>query len=106
MSSKRCPRTTAPRQPKPTVPASTAVPLPGYFATSRRNWRACVTLGLDQWRLAMNAGSRATEHPKTEDDIQRKALGPQGVPGAKDRGKMTPELKKRVPKNIDPGHTA
>jgi len=54
----------------------------------------------------MNDGSRATEHPKTEDDIQRKALGPQGVPGAKDRGKMTPELKKRVPKNIDPGHTA
>jgi len=54
----------------------------------------------------MNSGSRATEHPKTEDDTQREELGPQGVPGATDRGKMTPEQKKRIPKNIDPGHTA
>jgi len=54
----------------------------------------------------MNSGSRTTEHPKTEDDIQREELGPRGVPGAKDRGKMTPDQKKRIPKNIDPGHTA
>jgi len=61
---------------------------------------------LDPWRLVMNSGSRANEHPKTEDDIQREELGPQGVPGAQDERKMTPDQKKRIPRSIDPGNTA
>jgi hypothetical protein len=42
----------------------------------------------------------------TEDDIQRKKLGPRGVPGAPDPAKMTPQAEKNTPKHDEPGHTA
>ena len=43
----------------------------------------------------------------TEDDISRKHLGPQGVPGKPDQGKMTPQQEKNIPKSGDfDGHTA
>jgi hypothetical protein len=43
----------------------------------------------------------------TEDDIARQKLGPRGVPGAEDNGKMTPQAEKNMPKSgkFD-GHTA
>jgi len=49
--------------------------------------------------------SRDEDH-KTEDEMQREALGPRGVPGQRDPAKMTPVREKKTPKNIDPGHTA
>lgn len=42
----------------------------------------------------------------SEDDIQRSELGPRGVPGKPDPGKMTPQREKKTPRNVDPGHTA
>jgi hypothetical protein len=39
---------------------------------------------------------------ETEDDIQRKKLGPRGV----DPAKMTPQQEKNIPKSNEPGHTA
>ena len=42
----------------------------------------------------------------SEDDIQRVQLGPRGVPGAEDPAKMTPQREKKMPKNVDPGHSA
>jgi uncharacterized membrane protein len=42
----------------------------------------------------------------SEDDIQRKELGPRGVLGRPDPAKMTPQRQKKTPKNVDPGHTA
>lgn len=47
----------------------------------------------------------ADERP-TEDDLQRAALGPRGVPGADDPAKMTPQRAKKTPKSLEPGHTA
>lgn len=47
-----------------------------------------------------------SEPARTEDDEQRKELGPRGVPGAADPAKMTPQREKKMPKNDDPGHTA
>ncbi len=41
----------------------------------------------------------------TEDDIAKAKLGPRGVPGAPDTGRMTPDRKKKTPPIIDPGHT-
>ena len=51
------------------------------------------------------------KHPEkdrpTEDDIARKKLGPQGVPGLPDRGVMTPQAEKQTPKSGEfDGHTA
>jgi len=47
------------------------------------------------------------EGRQTEDDIARKKLGPQGVPGAPDTTKMTPQEAENIPKSgkFD-GHTA
>lgn len=43
----------------------------------------------------------------TEDDLARKELGPQGVPGKPDRKKMTPQQKEQTPKSGEfDGHTA
>lgn len=43
----------------------------------------------------------------TEDDIAREKLGPQGVPGKPDQGKMTPQQKEQMPKSGEfDGHTA
>lgn len=42
----------------------------------------------------------------SEDDLQRRQLGPRGVPGAPDPAKMTPQREKKQPKEVDPGHTA
>jgi hypothetical protein len=42
----------------------------------------------------------------SEDDIQGEELGPRGVPGKSDPAKMTPQRNKKMPKNVDPGHTA
>ncbi len=49
---------------------------------------------------------READQRPTEDDIQRERLGPRGVPGAPDPAKMTPQRRKKTPKNIDPGQTA
>jgi hypothetical protein len=47
------------------------------------------------------------EKRQTEDDIARKKLGPQGVPGKPDQGKMTPQQEKGTPKSGEfEGHTA
>lgn len=43
----------------------------------------------------------------TEDEIARKKLGPQGVPGKPDQGKMTPQEREQMPKSGEfDGHTA
>ena len=42
----------------------------------------------------------------SEDDIQRKQLGPRGVPEAPDPAKMTPQREKKTPKDIDQGHVS
>jgi hypothetical protein len=49
---------------------------------------------------------KALSPKKSEDDIQREQLGPAGVPGAPDPAKMTPPREKKIPKHIDPDHTA
>jgi hypothetical protein len=46
------------------------------------------------------------EPDKSEDDIQRDALGPRGVPGKASPTKMTPQREKKTPHDVDPGHTA
>jgi hypothetical protein len=47
-----------------------------------------------------------SEHPRSEEDIQREQLGPRGVPGEESPTKMTPQRVKKTPKDVDPGHTA
>jgi hypothetical protein len=42
----------------------------------------------------------------SEEDLQRKELGPRGVPGKDSPAKMTPQREKKQPKDVDPGHTA
>ena len=42
----------------------------------------------------------------SEEDIQRKQLGPRGVPGKESPTKMTPQRDKKTPKDVDPGHPA
>jgi hypothetical protein len=46
------------------------------------------------------------EPDSSEDDLQREALGPRGVPGQQDPAQMTPQREKKTPKKVDPGHTA
>lgn len=46
------------------------------------------------------------EELRSEDDVQQERLGPRGVPGEPFPFRMTPERKKKTPKNKDPGHTA
>jgi len=43
---------------------------------------------------------------ETEDDQQRRALGPRGVPGSPDPSHMTPQREKKTPEDDDPPHTA
>ena len=43
---------------------------------------------------------------QSEDDQQRKQLGPRGVPGKPDPSKMVPQRKMKTPSDFDPGHTA
>jgi hypothetical protein len=43
---------------------------------------------------------------KTEDEMQRKRLGPRGVPGEADPARMTAQQKKNMPLDPDDGHTA
>jgi hypothetical protein len=46
------------------------------------------------------------EDRRTEDDIARKKLGPQGVPGVPDTARMTPQVEKQMPRSGDfDGHT-
>jgi hypothetical protein len=52
------------------------------------------------------SGIKDSEPRKTEDDIQREQLGPRGVPGKESPVRMTPQREKKIPKNVDPGHTA
>jgi hypothetical protein len=42
----------------------------------------------------------------SEDDIQRAQLGPRGEPGKPDPARMTPQRRKKTPRDVDPGHTA
>ncbi|RYG94154.1 MAG: hypothetical protein EON58_16890 [Alphaproteobacteria bacterium] len=59
--------------------------------------------------MASTKGSGQTgagEPHKSEDEMQREHLGPRGVPGKPDEAEMTPQQKKDIPKNVDPGHTA
>ena len=47
------------------------------------------------------------EKRPTEDDIARKHLGAQGVPGKPVQDKMTPQQEKNIPKSGEfDGHTA
>ena len=41
----------------------------------------------------------------SEEDMQREALGPRGVPGKPSPSKMTPQAEKNTPKDPDTGHT-
>jgi hypothetical protein len=44
---------------------------------------------------------------ETEDQMARRELGPRGVPGASDGGKMTPQSEENLPKEGEfDGHTA
>jgi hypothetical protein len=50
--------------------------------------------------------TREEDRP-SEDEIVLKKLGPQGVPGAPDTAKMTPQVEKQMPRFGDfDGHTA
>jgi len=49
--------------------------------------------------------SRDDNRP-TEDDLAKKNLGQQGVPGKPDKGQVLDQDKLQNPKPIDPGHTA
>jgi hypothetical protein len=42
----------------------------------------------------------------SEEDLQRKELGPRGVPGKDSPAKMAPQREKKQPKDVDPGQTA
>jgi hypothetical protein len=42
----------------------------------------------------------------TEDDIAKKELGEQGVPGKPPKAPIADEDELDIPKTIDPGHTA
>jgi hypothetical protein len=42
----------------------------------------------------------------TEDDLAREKLGPQGVPGKQDQGKMTEKAREQTPPGEFDGHTA
>ena len=42
----------------------------------------------------------------SEDDMQRAQFGPRGVLGQPDPARMTPQRRKKTPKNVDPGHVA
>jgi hypothetical protein len=42
----------------------------------------------------------------TEDDLQRRELGPRGVPRAEDPARMTPQRDKKTPDSEFDGHTA
>jgi hypothetical protein len=42
----------------------------------------------------------------SEDDIQRKELGPRGVPGEASPTKMTPQREKKTPKGDFDGHSS
>jgi hypothetical protein len=42
----------------------------------------------------------------SEEDTQREQLGPRGVPGEPNLTKITPQREKKMPKDVDPGHTA
>jgi hypothetical protein len=53
----------------------------------------------------MAEATREEDRP-SEDEIARKKLGPQGVPGASDTAKMTPQAEKQLPKSgAFDGHT-
>jgi hypothetical protein len=53
----------------------------------------------------MAEATREEDRP-SEDEIARKKLGPQGVPGAPDTAKMTPQVEKQLPKSgAFDGHT-
>jgi hypothetical protein len=51
-------------------------------------------------------GALEEDGRETEDDQQRRALGPRGVPGSADPSHMTPQREKKTPKDEDPPHTA
>ncbi len=55
---------------------------------------------IDRWRQ-LNDGAH-----ESEEDKQRRELGPRGVPGAPDPAKMTPQRKKKTSDSNDPPHTA
>jgi hypothetical protein len=52
-------------------------------------------------------GQLSNAEPRlSEEDMQRAANGPRGVPGQPDPSKMTPQRDKKTPHDDDPGHTA
>jgi dihydroxyacid dehydratase/phosphogluconate dehydratase len=56
--------------------------------------------------VVMAQATREEDRP-SEDEIVLKKLGPQGVPGAPDTAKMTPQVEKQMPRFGDfDGHTA
>jgi hypothetical protein len=42
----------------------------------------------------------------TEDDIAKRRLGEQGLPGRPPKGSVADEDELQIPKALDPGHTA
>ncbi len=62
---------------------------------------------MKQTRIDNRIIDRMTERDRpTEDDLAQTRLGgPRGAPELAP-AKMTPQRRKKTPKNIDPGHTA
>jgi len=46
------------------------------------------------------------EDRPTEDDIAKRKLGEQGIPGKPPKPPVADEDKLQIPKTVDPGHTA
>lgn len=50
--------------------------------------------------------ANGVEPQRSEDDIQSDQLGPRGVTGKESPTRMTPQLEKKTPEDVDPGHPA
>lgn len=57
-------------------------------------------------RKASSGQLDASEPRLSEEDMQRDAHGPRGVPAGDDPARMVPQRDKKTPPDVDPGHTA
>jgi hypothetical protein len=54
----------------------------------------------------MNPKSQRDDDRLTEDEIAKRKLGEQGIPGKPPKPPVQDERELQIPKPIDPGHTA
>jgi hypothetical protein len=71
-----------------------------------REQTACETVRFQETIFMPEEPINGREPEFSEEDIQRKQLGPRGVPGKESPTKMTPQRDKKTPKDVDPGHPA